>query len=39
MVNLENERGGGCPSQRLSTPTDNSVASPDSGSLTSCADP
>ena len=36
MVNLENERGGHRPSQRLSTPTDFRVASPDAGSLTSC---
>jgi len=36
MVNLENERGGHRPSQRLSTPTDFRVASLDAGSLASC---
>jgi len=36
MVNPENERGGHRPSQRLSTPTDSRVASPDAGSLRSC---
>jgi len=39
MVNLENERGGHRPSQRLSTPADIRVASPDDGSLTSCTVP
>jgi hypothetical protein len=37
MANLENERGGHRPSQRLSTPTDFRVASPDAGGLTSRA--
>jgi hypothetical protein len=35
MVNLEIERGGHRPSQRLSTPTRTTVASPDAGRLAS----